>query len=372
MASEKFHKTIDYIILFMIPLVIGLTILIGVRPTLDIFGLSIETPDYLNYYQNYWSKLLNLENPYPATQYPIGFLAFGGLYAIYYLLPKIFFCLSWIYTGYFIHGLCKKYEVSRKSTLYYVFALILLNPVYLGSILASGHYDPVVGLCILLAVFSLQQSKQIRSGLYAACALLLKFLGLILIFPLVFLKKKINWKIGVIFLTLAGGVYLFGYYLWGTPVFQPFFDQIFRVPESGPIFILSQWLGISTGTLLTLAFIGGILIVIIFLYYQNTDFITFSLILILLFILVLPSVWVHYATWFLPLSVYWCLTHNGKLQGTVAYYHFGGLVAALVSWPGQQTGDPLLITIGGVIFLIVTIIYVLLLFKHRIREGEKV
>lgn len=380
MASEKFHKYVNYALLMAIPLVIIGTILFGANDVFVFFGLEIETPDYANYYRIFWETLLNLENPYPTTQYPIGFLAFAGLYWIYDLLPKIFFCVTWIFTGYLINQLSKKHNASRKSTLYYVFALIVLNPVYLGSILVAGNYDVVLGLCILLAVITFHKAEQVKSGIYTALALLLKFLGGILIFPLVFLKRKINWKIGISFSVISVGVYLLGYIFWGNPVFQPFLDQVLA-PDSALNDILlkiATVLGIDVILLIIGILFMGAFVFALILYFMNTDGITFSLISILGFIMVLTlsHVYVHYGTWFLPLAAYWCLTHNGKLQGTIALYHFGGLVAALIAWPGQPSagdpvGDPLLLTIGYSIIICVTLIYSILLFRLRNKEEDK-
>jgi hypothetical protein len=351
-------------IIILIPVATIITILIGARETLEIFGLSIQTPDYANYYQQYWSLLLKLENPYPITVYPIGFLAFSGVYAIYGLAPKIFFCLTWLYTGYLINGFCKKYNLTPGTTFYLCIAIIIINPVYLGTILISGHYDVVVGLCVLLAVYSLHHSDQIKSGIYTAFAFLFKFLGIILIFPLVIMKKKINWRVGVIFVALSGGIYLIGYLLWGPAVFQPFIDQLLRNPQGASILlVISDILGLDVSILVPIIILGGILVVSIALYFLNTDIISFSLILILGFFLISPVIYVHYSTWFLPLAVYWSITHNGKLKMTLGLYHIGGLIAALALWFIAGW-------ISSVIIFCITALYIIMIYLNRKKDDK--
>ncbi len=363
MASKKFHSYVNYCIIALVPIVICITLLWGVKETFEVFGVVIPTPDYIQYYERDWAAVLNLQNPYPDCLYPPGFLIFSGFYYFHPLLPKVFFCLIWIITGLYLNKMCKEHDVSRKSTLYYVFALILFHPLYWGITVISGHYDVTVGLCVLLAVYGIDHSNQLRSGIYSAFAFLLKFIGLILIFPLVFLKKKINWRIGVIFIAICGGIYLIGYFLWGVAVFEPILIHIYREPEGGSIFtFISDFLGIDSSLLIAMVLIAGMFVIAIFLYFQNTDICSFSLILILLFLLILPVVWLHYAAWFLPLAAYWSITHNGKLQGTIFYYHIGGLIAALVSWF-------IATWLGAIIFFGSTAAFVFLIYLFR-NKGE--
>ncbi len=379
MASDKFHSYINYFIIIVTPIIICATILVGVKDTLQFLGFNIPTPDYINYYMDDWNAVFTGQNPYyyfdpmvgdwVGCLYPPGFLVFSVFYRIYPLLPKVVFCLIWIFTGLYINKLCKKYNTSRKSTIYYTLALHVAHPLYWGIIIISGHYDVAVGLCVLLAVYCMDKGEQIKSAMYSAFAFLLKFIGLILIFPLVFLKKKINWRAGVVFVAICGGVYLLGYLFWGAYVFDPILVHIFRDPEGGSIFtIISQFLGIGISTMMLALLIGGMIIVAIFLYWQNTDVASFSLILILLFLLILPVIWIHYAAWFLPLTIYWSLTHNGRLQGTIFYYHMGGLVACLSY---QMLLDQGLGWVGSLIYFIITLIFVLIIFLYRKKGTDQ-
>ncbi|MFX1295229.1 MAG: hypothetical protein ACFFD2_10310, partial [Promethearchaeota archaeon] len=122
MGSEKIHSRINYIILIITPIIISITILVGVNFSFDF--------DYILYEQD-WNALLQGQNPYNywiiidgsshlvMCAYPIGFLAFGGLFYIHLLLPKVFFCLIWIATAVIINNICYKYKISDKSTIMY-------------------------------------------------------------------------------------------------------------------------------------------------------------------------------------------------------------------------------------------------------------
>ncbi|NVM52216.1 MAG: DUF2029 domain-containing protein [Candidatus Helarchaeota archaeon] len=370
MASEKFHSYINYIILILFPIIIFVALITGISEYLDIFGLHIHTPDYLIFYQRDWTALLGGQNPYNywigpdqlSSYYPPGFLVFGGFYFFHPLLPKIFFCLVWLLTAYLINGIAKKHDVSRKSTIYFCIGLIIINPMYLAIVLIAGHYDVVVGLCVLLAVYALDHSEQIKSGIYTASAFLLKFLGLILIFPLVFKKKKINWRLGVTFIAISGGIYLLCYLLWGSSIFQPIITQILRVPKGGSILVfISEVLGFDVGLILPYLFIIGAIIAAIFLYFRNTDTSSFSLILILCFLMILPTFYVHYGAWFTPLAIYWSITHNGKLQFTIILYYIGALISGLIS-------VFVVVWAGGVFLFCITGVFALAIYFNRNKE----
>ena len=114
MGSEKIHKWINYTLFIITPIVIIITVLWGAEFTFDF--------DYI-WYQQDWNALLQGQNPYdywidsnPVTcAYPLGFLAFAGLYFIHYLLPKVFFVCSWVVIAFVINKICYKYEISDKS-----------------------------------------------------------------------------------------------------------------------------------------------------------------------------------------------------------------------------------------------------------------
>ena len=120
MASDKFHSKITYIIIIVTMVFVVVTILFGINATFEFLGVSIPTPDYIDFYIPDWSAVLNGENPYNYgggfSYYPIGYLIFSGGYAIHPVVPKVIFCIALGYTVFFINGLCKKYDVSQKST----------------------------------------------------------------------------------------------------------------------------------------------------------------------------------------------------------------------------------------------------------------
>lgn len=372
MTSEKMYDFINYLILVITPIVICISILVGPDLKIQFLGTPYTLGDYALYYKNDWTALLTGQNPYnylllgnPAMcYYPVGYLAFGGLFYLNPLLPKAFFCLTWMLTAYVINRICKNNNVSDEATLTYCVALFLLNPFYIMIVLLAGHYDVTVGLCVLLAVYSIEKSDNIKSGIYASLAFLLKFVGLVLFFPLIITKKKVNWKVGITALVTCGGSYLLGFLLWGPSVFDPFIVQIFRNPEGSSILLfIKEKLGINIAPLIPAALVIAVVIVSIYLYFKNTDIITFSLILIILFMLVLPVFWIHYVLWFFPLLIYWAITHAYKLRWILGFLLVVLVTSLIFYWFVSTIYAPVFVFLGVLVIL-------LFLFLNRKKEKE--
>lgn len=365
MASEKTHTAINYVILISIPIAIFITIITGNVQEWTFQSGVYESLEHYTVFEDAWNAILTGANPYTLPTYPcpypIGFLAFSGLYYFYYLLPKIFFCLIWLLTAYVINRICKEYDITDKSTILFCVFFIILNPMYLSTTMIQGWYDGIVGLCILLAVYAIDHSKQIKSGIYAALALLFKFIGLIVLFPIVFVKKKINWRTGLVFASICGGLYLFAYLLWGTSAFFPWEAHLFaHSPEGSSIFaIIYDIFGIDLSKYIIYLLIIGVFIVIGFLYFQNNDISTYSLIIIILFILILPVFWGQYMLWFIPLAIYWSITHNYALKGTFSLY-LCALILLLHFY--------YVTSIFTIITYILSLVFVLLVYLNRNKD----
>ncbi|MHA1426996.1 MAG: glycosyltransferase 87 family protein [Candidatus Helarchaeota archaeon] len=365
MGSEKIHRWVNYVLLISIPAVIIITILFGAEFSYD--------NDYVLYQQD-WTALLQGQNPYhylnadlqeTMCYYPLGFLAFAGLYVFYGLLPKIFFTCIWIVIAFVINKICYKFEITDKSTILYSLCFIMLNPFYWISGLMLGRYDIVVGLCVLLAVYAIDNAEQIKSGIYAAQAFLLKYVGLILLFPLVFVKKKINWRIGLLAIGISGAVYLFGFFLWGIVIFDPFIVHLTRDPGGQSIFtFIYDVFGIDLSKYLIYLLIIGVFIVACFLYFQNDDISTYSLILIICFILILPVFYPQYILWFFPLLSYWSIRHNYAFKRTIIMYM--GIIGLVWIGTFYKIGYPPILSIFSVI---INGIFILLIYfenkKHK-------
>ena len=387
MASEKVHRVANYVLLICIPIMIAITILVGAPESYQLFGMTMPTPDYPIYYVQDWIALFSGQNPYHyicgaggycSCYYPPGFLSLVGFiffYAFDLLGPKIFLCLIWIFTAYKVNALCKKYAIPLKATIYLVFVIILFNPFYLASLLITGTYDVLIGLFVLLAVIAIDENEQIRSGIYAALALLFKFIGLAIIAPLVFIKKKINWKTGLIFVLICGGVYFIGFLLWGSYVLNSFTLHLAR---SEIITSIAGVLGISLNTLLLLLLAGGGIVLAIigyFLYSKNTDPASFTLIFILVFLMLFALVvrWVPVAAmvWFLPLFIYWSVTHDYKLNKTIGLYQVAG-IPIMIFWGffGVELSNNLGAWIGQIIYACLNGVVALSIYLNR-DQGEK-
>ncbi len=380
MASEKFHRVVKYVLLICIPIMVTISILVGTPVGVNVFGIWIPSPDYPLYYVNDWTALLGGQNPYNYLcdagfchcYYPLGFLSFAGLFSIHFLAPKVVLCLVWIFTAYKLNELCKKYDLSQRSTIYFSLVIVMFNPFYIISLLVGGTFDVLIGLCILLAVIAIDENKQIRSGIYLALAFLFKYIGMVILLPLVFLKKKLNWKTGLIFGFIGGGVYLLGFLLWGPDILYAFTSQLSR----SDIFpYVAGILGISVNTLYLLLLVGGGIVLAIIAYFlssKNTDASSYSLIFLFVFLMILTLTvrWVPpgAAAWLLPLLIYWSITHEGKFQMTLGLYQLSG-IPIMIFW-GLFWGNDLFEWIGQIIFVCVSGIFALLIYLNR-TNGEK-
>jgi hypothetical protein len=374
MTSEQMYKFINCLILIVTPIVIAISILVGSDLTFQLAGESHALGDYSLFYVKDWTALLQGQNPYNyliegvpgACLYPPGYLAFGGLYYMYSLLPKAFFCLMWMATAYVFNRICKNYNISDKGTLINCVGFFLINPFYFVIVGIAGHYDGIVGLCVLLAVYSVENAEQIKSAIYTSLAFLLKFVGLVLFFPLVFTKKKVNWKLGVMGFGICGLVYLVGFLLWGISVFDPFYTHLFRNPEGASIILfIKEVLGIDIAPLIPYALVVGMIAIAVFLYFENTDISTYSLILIILFVLILPVFWIHYCLWFFPLLIYWAITHTYKLRWLLTFTMAVLIVSFVFYWFFSSLPSvPSIVTfLGGFVFVI-------FIFLNR-KKGDK-
>lgn len=366
MTSDKLYSIINYVILISLPIIITITILTG---TILCYTFSGGTTECLRHYldfEEWWTDILTGSNPYTGLNpcaYPLGFLAFSGLFYFYELLPKIFFCLIWMLIAYYMNKICKEYKVTDKSTILFCVFLVILNPMYVSTTLLQGWYDGIVGLSVLLAVYTIDHSQQVKSGIYASAALLFKFIGLIILFPIIIAKKKIHWRTGITALAICGGIYLFAYLLWGTSAFFPFWTHLFRDPEGSSIFIIiNDLFGIDLSKYIIYILIIGLVIVVGFLFLKNTDISTYSFILILLFILILPVFWGQYTLWFIPLALYWCITHNYALKRTIVLY-----ICALF----LLLHFYYITSIFTIITFLISLGFVLLLYLNRKKEELK-
>jgi len=351
-----------------------ITILIGPLPTIVINGTPYIISDY-QYYRQYWAALLEGQNPYNfwidsnhiSCLYPVGFLVFAGLFYIHTILPKVFFCLVWMYTAVIINKICKEYNLTKNSTLLYSLGLVALNPYYWQLVLVIGNVDVVVGLCVLLSVYCIKNSKQIKSGIYTLFAFLIKFIGIILFFPVVFTKKKINWKLGVIFISGFCGMYLLGFILWGQSIFNPFLNQLLREPEGTSIsFYISSIFGINFSYFSIILSIIGIVFVIIFFYLKNNEIATYSILFIIYFILILPVFNPQYTLWYFPLVIYWSIIHDYALMRTITLYF--PLILILLSF---REITPIFSILGFIISLSFMILIYLNRTRDKITENNK-
>lgn len=380
MTSEQMYKFINYLILILTPIVIAISILIGSDLTVQFTGSPFPLGDYSLYYERDWTALLQGANPYNywvliegvntnvACLYPLGFLGFGGLFYIYPLLPKAFFCLMWMATAYVFNRICKSRNVSNKETLIYSVIFFLINPFYFMIVMIAGHYDVIIGLTVLLAVYSVENSEKIKGAIYASLAFLLKFVGLVLFFPLVFTKKKVNWKLGVTGIAICGLIYLLGYLLWGVFVFDPFYTHLFRSPEGSSILLfIENVLGIDIAPLIPYALIVAMVVLAVFLYFYNNDISTYSLVIIILFILILPVFWIHYCLWFFPLLIYWAITHTYELRWLLTFMISVLTLVFIFYWFFSSLPIPIYSIatfLGGLVF-------VLFIFLNRKKDEKR-
>lgn len=357
MADEKIHKIIFYIVIIFIPLVSLYSLWIG--PQVDWV-----------YYLKAWEYFSKGLNPYLIPDppimglpcyYPLGFLSLSVFYLIYPLLPKVVFCIAWLGTGLLINNFCKKYNVSNRSTLLYS-GIIIVNPYYAIIVMVSGHYDVLVGLCVFFAVYSIERYKQIQAGLYVAFAFLLKFIGLVILFPITILKRKVNWKTLAIAGGISGIVYLIGYLVWGTSIFFPFTAQIAQAGSGSSIYVfIRDTFGIDLANYIIPILIGGCVMVSVFLYIENTDISTYCLILLIGFSIVFQTFYLQYTLWYIPLTLYWSITHKNALKWTIVLYYSIIIIPLYYFWVDDRL---------SIITFVATLIFIVLLFLNRNKGKE--
>ncbi|MFX1295230.1 MAG: hypothetical protein ACFFD2_10315 [Promethearchaeota archaeon] len=126
---------------------------------------------------------------------------------------------------------------------------------------------------------------------------------------------------GIVIVSIGGSIYLLGFLLWGYNVFEPFLAHFTRDPAGYSIFIfINEAFGLDLSKYIIYFMIFGVFILIVFLYFKNDDISTYSLILIICFILVLPTFYPQYVLWFFPLLAYWSIKHNYALKRTILLY----------------------------------------------------
>jgi Gpi18-like mannosyltransferase len=269
-------------------------------------------------------------------------------------------------TIYVFNRICKKNEISDKNTFYSI-GLFLFNPLYFMNGISAGHFDVVVGLCVLLAVYSIDESDQLKSGIYASLAFLFKFVGLVLLFPLIFTKRRVNWKLGIIAVAICGGAYLLGFILWGSIVFDPFLVHIFRNPEGSSIILfINKILGFNIIPFILPALIIGVIIISIYFYFKNNDISTYSLILVILFILILPVFWIQYCFWFFPLLIYWSINHKYKIRWLLIFSLAIFIIAVIFYYFPPFPSIPLY----SVFTFLGALVIVLLIFLNRKKDEN--
>ncbi|QJP33407.1 DUF2029 domain-containing protein [Nonlabens sp. Ci31] len=128
--------------------------------------------------------------------------------------------------GVFFYGL-KLLKLLGKSP--YLILLYFLNPFVVIELTGNLHFDGMVAFFLLLSVYHLLKSQQIKSALFLAYGVLLKLLPLIVL-PLLF--RKLRWKRASLLYIAVGGIVLMG--------FLPFYSSDLLGKYSGSV---ALWFG---------------------------------------------------------------------------------------------------------------------------------
>ncbi|WP_292889614.1 glycosyltransferase 87 family protein [Nonlabens sp.] len=128
--------------------------------------------------------------------------------------------------GIFFYGI-KLLKLLGKSP--YLILLYFLNPFVVIELTGNLHFDGMVAFLLLLSVYYLLKSQQIKTALFLAYGVLLKLTPLIVL-PLLF--RKLDWKRASFLYLAVGAIVLIG--------FLPFYSNDLIEKYSGSV---ALWFG---------------------------------------------------------------------------------------------------------------------------------
>jgi alpha-1,6-mannosyltransferase len=128
--------------------------------------------------------------------------------------------------GIFFYGL-KLLKLLGKSP--YLILLYFLNPFVIIELTGNLHFDGIVAFLLLLSVYHLLKSQQIKTAFFLAYGVLLKLTPLIVL-PLLF--RKLQWKRASLLYLAVGAIVLIG--------FLPFYSSDLIEKYSGSV---ALWFG---------------------------------------------------------------------------------------------------------------------------------
>jgi Gpi18-like mannosyltransferase len=175
-----------------------------------------------------WRAILNGLNPWLYADGSMTGNAYGPLfnlfaypYGVYSHLPHLFFTFTWLgFSGYLLNQY-SKVPFATDSLKKALFCLWILNPFFWGSIVSYGHFDILVTVCCFWAIREQQKDHSVRSGVWLAAGVLLKYYPIVLLPFLALKKRKIDFRLiftslGLIILGLG-----LGYIIYGPSLFYP-------------------------------------------------------------------------------------------------------------------------------------------------------
>lgn len=151
--------------------------------------------------------------------YPLLFNLLAALTVFGDYGPKVFYSLAYhLWVAWFARSLAREGRTGRN--LWVPVAGAALNPLVWVLVYVYGEYDVLIGLLVWGALHVAGRGHDFQAGLLVGVAALLKFGGVLVVLPLLFLHpdRKINWPFVLGAATLVGAVTLVGLPFFGTDV----------------------------------------------------------------------------------------------------------------------------------------------------------
>ncbi|MHA1730535.1 MAG: glycosyltransferase 87 family protein [Promethearchaeota archaeon] len=254
---------------------------------------------------------------------------------------------------------------QAKVTRHVLFALF--NPLVWSLVYYFGEYDIVVGVCIYAAVRAARRERDFSAGVWVGVATLLKFGGVLVALPLLFLKK-VNTRFALGLASLVGVVAAAGFAYFGTDVvwklLNPFLQQGLQSRVEGFTTVNESYTTVDALLLFlersNVYIVGGFMVVgFYFSRRQRNGYLQASIIQILVFLTFFKVKNVQFLLWVVPLFSYWHATdEHGFSQSALRAWDV--VLALLSCW----------ITFGLVLFSVEWVPHLLFGQTHNWFFGE--
>ena len=194
--------------------------------------VSVETEAVQDYvaYKLMWEWVLAGKIPWLQTHvltpqfnmYPPLFQALALPFKLHPYLPKVMISWAWVFSAGWLVRFHARSPSATPLALAAMASFLFLSPYFWLESSVFGHFDVLIGVCMLGAVHSFRERREAHAGLWLAVGTLVKTFPVIL-FPLFLLNgRRIHWRFAGTFAACMAVGYGVAYFVWGWEVFLPF------------------------------------------------------------------------------------------------------------------------------------------------------